>query len=59
MKEAIQLLEERVKYLDELIRLTPIERSFSSQHRLVEAQFILHQLLNIEKKQSNESNKSV
>jgi len=51
MDEAIKFLEERLKYLDELIRMTPIAKTFRSQHRLVETQFILYHMLEIKKKE--------
>lgn len=56
MDEVVKFLEDRVKYLDELIRMTPIEKSFTTQHRLVEAQFILYNMLEMRKKISGESN---
>lgn len=57
MDEVVKFLEERVKYLDELIRMTPIEKSFTTQHRLVEAQFILYNMLEMRKKIDSESHK--
>lgn len=55
MEEAIKFMEARIKWLDDVIRQTPVSKTISTQHRLVEAHFILYNLLEMQKKASNES----
>jgi hypothetical protein len=41
MDNYIKLVQERIKYLKELVTTTSIQNSFSVQARLTEAEFIL------------------
>ena len=53
MERLIKVLEDRIKYLDELSKMTPLGQNISCLQRKVEAEFILNLFKTMSKEMNN------